>query len=90
MSIDAKVELVTYEPDGTATLHLGPRTNQDGPGQPQLTVVNPRPHLDALEGSCIWGNASTIMVGDTKLADRLSYTTIRLVEPAADALEMGG
>lgn len=81
MSIDAKIELVTYEQDGTVRLHLGPRTKRDGPGQPVLTVLNPKPRMEVLEGMDIWGNANVIMLGDTHWADRESYTTIRLRTP---------
>lgn len=77
MSIDARIELVTYEQNGTATLWLGKRER----GQQQLTIVNPRPGLEILEGREIWGNSSQIMLGDAILADRLTYTTIKLRPP---------
>ncbi len=82
MSIDAKIELVTYEPDGTVQLHLGPRDPKVGPaGQSVLTVLNPKSGMEVLEGMCIWGGDSSIMVGDKELGRRESYTTIRLTEP---------
>ena len=79
MSIDARVERVAYEPDGTVTLHLVDRDSKSCRGQSQLTVVNPQPGMDAMEGVCIWGNASKLYVRDTLFANRVSYTTIELV-----------
>lgn len=79
MSIDARIELVTYEQDGTATLWLAPRDSRDGPaGQQQLKVLNPKPHMDVLEGMCIWGGANDIMLGYKRWADRIGYTRIKL------------
>jgi hypothetical protein len=78
MAIDAKIDRVTYEPDGTATLHLVSRDGQSSPGQKSLTVLNPKPAMEVLEGECIWGSSSTIMYRDTHWADRESYCTIRL------------
>jgi hypothetical protein len=81
MSIDAKIELVTYESDGTVKLHLGPRDPNDrSGGQDALTVVNPKPGMEVMEGECIWGGANQIMYRDTLWADRLGYTRIRLRE----------
>lgn len=80
MSIDARVERVAYEPDETVTLHLVDRDSQSCRGQSQLTVVNPRPGMEAMVGVCIWGNASKLYVRDTLFANRVSYTTIELVE----------
>lgn len=82
MSIDARVTAVTYSPDGTATLHLEPADPRRAPaGQPSLVVLNPRPGMGAMVGTQVWGGAGEIMVGDTKFADRVGYTRIRLVEP---------
>lgn len=79
MAIDAVVERVTYEVDGTAILHLSDRDSQSCRGQKQLTVINPKPHMESVVGCCIWGNASQIMVRDKVWAKRLNYTTIELV-----------
>lgn len=80
MAIDAKIELVTYEPDGTVTLHLGTRDGQTAPGQSALTVLNPKPGMEVLEGECIWGGSGFIMYRDTLWARRESYCSIRLVD----------
>jgi hypothetical protein len=80
MAIDAKIELVTYETDGTVTLHLGTRDGQTSPGQTSLTVVNPKPGMEVLEGECIWGGSGFIMYRDRKWATREGYTAIRLLD----------
>lgn len=80
MSIDAKIDKVTNESDGTAILHLVDRDEYHSRGQSRLTVLNPVPGLQHLEGECIWGNASCIMCGDVQIAVRESYTEIRLVD----------
>lgn len=77
MSIDAVISDVSRNPDGTATLHLMPRGNSLV-GQPRLTVENPPANLEASIGTEIWGGCSEIMVGDTRWADRIGYTRIRL------------
>lgn len=80
MSIDAKVAEVTYNRDGTATLRLVPADPRRAPaGQPVLVALNPRPGMGAMVGTQVWGGAGEIMVGDTKFADRVGYTRIRLV-----------
>lgn len=83
MSIDAEITEVEYNPDGTATLHLVARDERAGPaGQRRLIVENPKPQMDVLVGTCIWGGDSNIMVGrETVFAKRIGYTRIRLVEP---------
>jgi hypothetical protein len=78
VSIDAVIEMVTRNPDGTATLHLGPRGGE-GPGQPGMTVLNPPPGLEAAVGTEVWGNDSWLMVGETRWAQRVGYTACRLV-----------
>jgi hypothetical protein len=89
MSIDARIELVTYEADGTATLHLGPRDKRNGPGQPSLTVLNPSPGMEVMEGMEIWGGASSIVVGETVWAERIGYTSIRWKEPKERSRDNG-
>ena len=52
-------------------------------GQTALTIVNPPTTdidiLSGLIGTFIWGGSDSIMIGDKKWADRLSYTRIKLV-----------
>ena len=63
-------------------LVLEPRGKQPA-GQKRLQVLNPPEqckHLRGLIGTEVWGNAAAIMVGAAKLADRVGYTSIRLVD----------
>jgi len=82
MSIIAEIIGATLRPSGVVTLHLGP-VGDDGPGQSQLVVINPpakaNEFLIAVVGLKIWGSSSEIRVGDTKWADRIGFTQIRLV-----------
>lgn len=82
MSIDAVITGVTRNPDGTASLHLGPR-GDSCPGQTRMTVENPPPDLEAAVGTEVWGGDGYLMVGDTKWADRIGYTRLRLCERKA-------
>lgn len=64
-------------------LHLEAREPGGLPGQRVLTVVNPpEGDMSGLVGTEIWGNASEIMVGDTKWAKRIGYTRIELINEA--------
>jgi hypothetical protein len=83
MSIDAVITDVRRNPDGTATIALGPRETPYGQsceGQRRITIENPPPgRLDGLVGTEVWGGSESLMVGDTKWADRVGYTRARLV-----------
>jgi hypothetical protein len=83
MSIVARISKVDYQPDGTAKLRLVPIPGCDDPvGQPSLTVLNPppAPQLQVAVGCDIWGGSGSIIMGrETKWADRVGYTAIRLV-----------
>jgi hypothetical protein len=84
VSIDAVITGVRRNPDGTATLSLGPRRPRGGgnpsePGQSGMTVLNPPPGLEAAVGAEVWGDADTLMVGERKWAERVGYTSCRLV-----------
>lgn len=83
MAIDAVIERVDRNPDGTATLHLGPRQTQHGdscPGQSRMTILNPPPgRLDGLIGTEVWGSSESLMIGDTKWAERVGYTRAKLI-----------
>ena len=82
MSIDAIIEDVTYNKDGTANLELKPRDSEHAPaGQRRLTVLNP-PHGDLLAsaiGLSIWGDSCSILIRDTVWAKREGYGSIRLL-----------
>lgn len=83
MAIDGKVSGVQFLNNGEARLILESRDGYTSPGQEILFVVDWPPNdtsLLYLIGDEIWGNASDIMRGDEKIADRIGYTTIRLVE----------
>jgi len=65
-------------------LHLVPKEKGGLAGQDVLTIVNP-PTLDPKElarmiGMEIWGGAGDIMVGERKLANRIMYTRIELID----------
>lgn len=79
MSIDARIDRVTYEADGTAKLHLVDRDKHSSRGVKALTVLNPAPGMEMLVGENIWGGDSQIMLGDTLVADRVSAGSIRLL-----------
>jgi hypothetical protein len=82
MSINAEIVSAKLNEDGTVNLHLGPIKN-DPPGQRMLIVENPpsdtAAFMSAIIGQQIWGSSGSIMVRDTKWADRIGYTRIRLV-----------
>lgn len=65
-------------------LKLEPRKEGSIAGQCVLTIVNP-PTVDpnvlaGLIGTEIWGGSACVMVGQTKWADRIGHTKIKLVE----------
>jgi hypothetical protein len=79
MAIDAIINDVIWQDDGTAVLLLAPRDQRAGPaGQPQLVVLNPPRFLEAAIGTEIWGDHFHIYVGQTKWADRVGHGAIRL------------
>ena len=86
MSIDAKVVSVVRNSDGTATMELVARQPKSGPaGQKLMTIVNPPAgDLSGIVGTEIWSGASSLMVGDTKFANRVGYTRCELVPKASD------
>lgn len=62
-------------------LKLEPREPGGLAGQPVLTIVNPPSRgLESLIGIEIWGNASSVFVGNREWAKRIGYTQIELVE----------
>ncbi len=79
MAINAIIDNVSRNHDGTATLWLV-AFNDDPPGQNSLVVLNPPPHLEAAIGTHIWGGGDSIIINETKWADRVGYGSIRLVE----------
>lgn len=83
MSIDAKIVGTSRHADGTVTIALEPRERGGCAGQQVMTILNPPPldcDLSRLIGVEIWGGDGYVLVGDEKLADRVGYTSLRLVD----------
>ena len=85
MSIDARIETIIRNEDGSGQLRLVDRPRLrpgDTPGIAGQSVLRfdaaPRDVTD-LQGQDIWGGDSQIMLGDTKIARREGYTKIRFV-----------
>lgn len=76
MSIDARVKTVFINEDGSGRLELEGRIKGERPGQSVLCFDKAPEEVTALNGLEIWGNASTIMLGDAKIAVRKGYTNI--------------
>lgn len=83
MSIDAKIVGTSRHANGEVTISLEPSGKGATVGQSLMTVLNPPPlncDLARLIGLQVWGGSSCLMVGESKLADRVGYTQIKLVE----------
>ena len=81
MSIDAKVVGVRLV-HGDFKLTLEPRDELACGGQTTLYVKYPfedEHYFSKFMGCDLWGNDSVLMLGDVKIADRISYMIIRLV-----------
>lgn len=83
MAIDAVV-VGMREFDGELKLTLADRKGGSA-GQSMMVVTNPPENwksspLRHLVNREIWGCSSQIMLGDVKLADRIGYTSLRLVD----------
>lgn len=81
MSIDAKVETVIHNEDGSGELRLIDRpARKDGvpgiAGQRVLCYVTAPQEVTALNGLNIWGGSGSIMLGDVEIARRDGYTRI--------------
>ena len=82
MAIDAVILRVRKDDDGNATLVLGARRTRDGlvgPGQREVTVVDPPRFLEAAVGTELREDRDTIFVGETVWAKRLTKHRIQLV-----------
>jgi hypothetical protein len=84
MSIDARVDYVHRNDDGSGRLKLIDRPARRGQapgikGQPALTFAESPADVTSLQGANIWGNDSIIMLGDRTIARRVSITEIRFV-----------
>ena len=85
MSIDARINRVDVNHDGSGTLYLVPRP-ADGmgpasvPGQSQLRfLVAPR-GIHRLVGKNVWGGTGDINLGARKIADRAGYEMLVFVD----------
>lgn len=81
MSIDAKVETVIHNEDGSGELRLVDRpATKDGvpgiAGQRTLCYTTAPHEVTALNGLNIWGGSSSIMLGEIEIAKREGYTRI--------------
>lgn len=75
MAINGSVKYVHCYEDGSGFLELVGEER----GQPQLSF-NTAPHdVTALNGLQVWGGSGELMHGETKIADRLGYTSINFV-----------
>ncbi len=81
MSIDARVETVLLNEDGSGKLKLTDRPAKHGAnpgiaGQRSLHFDKAPEEVTALNGRDIWGGSDTIMLGDVEIAKREGYTGI--------------
>ncbi len=85
MSIDARVQTVIINEDGSGYLKLIDRPVKRGnlgiAGQAKLIFARAPEEVTALNGCDIWGGDSSIMLGDEKIGFREGWTGIRFVEP---------
>lgn len=89
MAIDANVAYVEVEEDGSGALHLCDRQSPDFSrkpgiaGQSRLHFQSAPYEVTALNGLPIWGSSGQILLGERKIADRLTYTRIAFVSDDA-------
>ena len=81
MSIDARVQTVHLNEDGSGRLDLIDRPARTGAtpgcaGHRALSYTTAPHEVTALNGLDIWGSANTIMLGDVEIAKRDGYTKI--------------
>lgn len=82
MSIDAIVQTVIRNADGSGELQLVPRDNRVAPaGQRSLGFDRSPRDVTVLEGLEIWGGVNSILHGETEIADRIGYTMIKFTVP---------
>ncbi len=78
MSIDARVQTVIHNEDGSGKLVLIDRPGRNGKpegiaGQNSLAFKSAPQEVTALNGRDIWGGDSSIMLGDVEIAKRIGY-----------------
>ena len=77
MSIDATIVGVTYLPGGDARLTLEQPGRSRVAGQQAFIVVDAPPGLEHIIGEHVWGGCSSLMIGETEVAQRIGYTRLR-------------
>ena len=85
MSIDAVVQTVIINEDGSGELRLIDRPARRGQndgiaGQSSLHFDSAPEEVTALNWLPIWGGADQIILGERKIADRIGYTKICFVD----------
>lgn len=85
MAIDAVVDKVCYTEEG-CVLHLRDRDRRSCRGQKELTILDPPPGLEVLEGMTIWGSADECYMGknDKLVLERVGYTRLRIKPPRTE------
>jgi hypothetical protein len=84
VSIDAQVKTVIINEDGSGSLELIDRPAEHGgmpgiAGQVRLRFQTAPEEVTALNGCNIWGDASSILLGSRKIAERIGYTQIKFL-----------
>lgn len=84
MSIDARVETVIHNEDGSGELRLIDRPARKGgtpgvAGQRVLSYSKAPYTVTSLNGCDVWGGSGQLILGDRKIADRQGYTHIKFV-----------
>lgn len=88
MSIDARVETVHINEDGSGHLALIDRPKRfqgdyDGiAGQSALYFEVAPEEVTALNGLDVWGPSSCILLGDVAIAERIGYGRIKFADRA--------
>lgn len=85
MSIDARIESVRIDENGGGRLNLIDRPANPGAtpgcaGQKCLKFEKAPEEVTALNGLDVWGDSSSIMLGDIEIAKRVCYTRIAFCE----------
>lgn len=88
MSIDARIQSVHLDEDGSGQLNLIDRPKVPGgtpgcAGQRALRFDRAPHEVTALNGLDIWGGSSEIILGDIRIANRIGYTRIEFVDSEA-------
>lgn len=81
MSIDAVVQSVYHNEDGSGQLNLRARERGGCAGQSVLRFDSAPHDVTCLNGCEIWGGDSGIMLGDREIAKRDGYTKIVFTVP---------